>query len=146
MSARLLADENIDDETCGFLRGMGHSVTHVRGMKGHPRDKGPDDEDILDCAAADQRAVVTDNVKHFKTLHDQGKRHFGIIGCPAHVDPKRKTEAISNVTGRCFASSSACASSLANCDADAGVRTDMRPLSRYHVSCANTPTSRRSRT
>lgn len=27
MSARLLADENIDDETCGFLRGMGHGVT-----------------------------------------------------------------------------------------------------------------------
>lgn len=94
MSARLLADENIDDETCGFLRGMGHSVTHVRGMKGHPRDKGPDDEDVLACAAADQRAVITDNVKHFKTLHDQGQRHFGIIGCPAHIDPKRKAEAI----------------------------------------------------
>ncbi len=94
MAARLLADEDVDVAICDYLRGHGYSVTLVSDMKQDARDVGPDDDDVLSCAVADERAVLTCNFRDFESLHEQGVRHFGIIGCPAQVDPRETARAI----------------------------------------------------
>lgn len=94
MGARLLADEDVDAAVCDYLRGYGHSITLVRDMKASPRDAGPDDDDVLFCAAADERAVLTCNIRDYETLHEQGARHWGIVGCPAQGDPRTTAQVV----------------------------------------------------
>lgn len=103
MSARLLADEDVDVAICDCLRGYGHSVTHVNDMKEDAREAGPDDDDVLSCAEADERAVLTCNFRDFEKLHEQGVRHFGIIGCPAQLDPRETARSIDDAIGTALA-------------------------------------------
>jgi predicted nuclease of predicted toxin-antitoxin system len=96
MSARLLADEHIDLRVVRGLRMLGHDVVHAHQyLKDDARDAGPEDVDLLEIATRDERAVVTDNVKHFRLLHTEGRWHAGIVACIRDDrNPKRKAKAI----------------------------------------------------
>jgi hypothetical protein len=96
MTARLLADEHIDLRVVRALRLLGHDVVHAhQHLKSDARDTGPEDDVLLELALADQRALVTDNVKDFRLLHGGGRWHAGIITCIRDdLNPKRKAKAI----------------------------------------------------
>lgn len=77
--ARLFADENFPLPVVEELRAFGHDVLtiHETGKSG----QGVSDQDVLDSAVDEQRAVLTLNRKHFMQLHRQRPGHAGIIIC-----------------------------------------------------------------
>ncbi len=77
--ARLFADENFPFPVVEALRRLGHDVVTVAdaGNAG----QAVTDKAILQLAAAEQRAVVTLNRRHFVRLHAADPNHSGIIVC-----------------------------------------------------------------
>jgi hypothetical protein len=65
------------------LRRLGHDVVTIQET-GKAQRRTPD-EDVLQLAVADNRAVLTLNRKHFIRLHREQPRHAGIVVCT--VDP-----------------------------------------------------------
>lgn len=79
---RLLLDEMISATVAEQLRARGHDVLAVQDPDlRHLR--GIDDCVLLDQAAAEHRAVVTDNVPDFVRCHqrrvDRGHTHHGLL-------------------------------------------------------------------
>ena len=77
---KLLLDEMQAPSVSAHLRGRGHDAVAVKeraDLIGLP------DEDLLRAATADDRAVVTENVKDFAMLHQRlsasGQRHSGLV-------------------------------------------------------------------
>jgi hypothetical protein len=87
---KLYANENFPAPVVMELRNLGHDVLTieetVRAGQAEP------DHEVLATAAADGRAVVTHNRRHFIALHRQSAEHRGIIVCTA--DPKFRELAI----------------------------------------------------
>jgi hypothetical protein len=82
--ARIFADENFPFPVVEALRRVGHDVVTVADAgKG---GQALNDKAVLDLAAADQRAVVTLNRKHFVRLHRTDPNHAGIIVCSLDLD------------------------------------------------------------
>jgi hypothetical protein len=77
--ARLYANENFPLPVVEELRRLGHDVLtiHETGKAGQ---RTPDPE-VLVFAAAEGRAVLTLNRKHFWRLHSEKPTHAGIIAC-----------------------------------------------------------------
>ncbi|MCY3559675.1 MAG: DUF5615 family PIN-like protein [bacterium] len=77
---RLLLDEMHAPRVAARLRERGHDAVAV---KERAELTGMSDEDLLRAATADQRAVVTENVKDFAPLHQHiaaaGQNHAGLI-------------------------------------------------------------------
>jgi len=77
---RLLLDEMHAPRVAARLRDRGHDAVAVKECA---ELVGMSDEDLLRVAAADERAVVTENVKDFAPLHQliaaAGQRHSGLI-------------------------------------------------------------------
>ena len=82
--ARLFADENVPFPVVEALRRIGHDVVTVAdaGKAGQVLA----DKAILELAAADQRAVVTLNRRHFVRLHVADPNHAGIVVCSLDLD------------------------------------------------------------
>ena len=82
--ARLFADENFPFPVVEALRRIGHNVITVAdaGKAGQALS----DKAILELAAADQRAVVTLNRRHFVQLHVADPHHAGIVVCSLDLD------------------------------------------------------------
>jgi hypothetical protein len=82
--ARLFADENFPFPVVEALRRIGHNVITVAdaGKAGQALT----DRTILELAAADERAVVTLNRRHFVQLRVAGPNHAGIIVCSLDLD------------------------------------------------------------
>jgi hypothetical protein len=82
--ARLLADENFPFPVVEALRRTGHDVVPVAdaGKAGQALT----DKAVLELAAADQRAVVTLNRRHFVRLQTEDANHAGIIVCSFDLD------------------------------------------------------------
>jgi hypothetical protein len=82
--ARLFADENFPFPVVEALRRIGHDVVTVVdvGRAG----QGLTDKAILELAAADQRAVITLNRRHFVRLHAAEPDHPAIIVCSLDLD------------------------------------------------------------
>ncbi len=82
--ARLYANENFPLAVVKALRMCGHDAVTVqetgRGNIGLP------DEQILQEATADRRAVLTMNRRHFVRLHRAWSGHAGIIACTYDPD------------------------------------------------------------
>ena len=79
---RLFADENFPFPVVEALRRIGHDVVTAADVgKAALTDKA-----ILELAAADQRAVVTLNRRHFVRLHAEQPNHAGIIVCSLDLD------------------------------------------------------------
>ena len=77
--ARLYANENFPLPVVEELRRLGHEVVTIQET-GQAEQRTPD-EDVLQLAVADDRAVLTLNRKHFIRLHREQPGHAGIIVC-----------------------------------------------------------------
>jgi predicted nuclease of predicted toxin-antitoxin system len=85
--ARLYADEQFPRIVSELLRTMGHDVLTVQEAGND--NLGIPDEDVLDFAIRDNRAVVTLNRRDFIRLHRANFKHFGIIVCTNDSDRQR---------------------------------------------------------
>ena len=82
--AQLYADENFDYRVVVALRAFGHDVLTAQEA-GQANQRIPDEE-VLAFAAAQQRAVLTFNRRHFIRLHAQNATHPGIVVCTRDDD------------------------------------------------------------
>ena len=77
---RLLLDEMHAPAVAVELRRLGHNVLAV---KERGEWTGLPDSELLLAAAAEERAIVTENVKDFAALHKSitaaGQRHAGVV-------------------------------------------------------------------
>lgn len=80
---RLYANENFPLPVVEELRRRGHDVLTIHET-GRGGQRVPD-EQVLALAAADRRAVITHNRRHFVRLHQQ-TAHAGIIACTFDAD------------------------------------------------------------
>jgi hypothetical protein len=82
--ARLYSNENFPRPAAEELRRLGHDILTVQEA-GNSGQALPD-EQVLDFARDQQRAVVTLNRKHFIRLHQERPDHSGIIVCTYDPD------------------------------------------------------------
>jgi hypothetical protein len=82
--ARLYGNENFPLPVVERLRQLGHDVLTIQetGKAG----QAVRDEDVLEYAVADDRALLTLNRKHFIRLHGERPEHAGIIVCTVDSD------------------------------------------------------------
>lgn len=82
--ARLYSNENFPLAVVEELRRLGHDVLTIQetGWAGQAMS----DEEVLDFAYREGRAVLTLNRKHFFRLHRANRPHAGIIGCTFDAD------------------------------------------------------------
>ncbi len=89
---KLLLDEILTPAIARELRSRGHDVQAVAG---HPDREALSDLDLLLLARAEQRVVVTNNLRDFRPLHHEailpgGAGHYGMIFIPGNY---RRTKA-----------------------------------------------------
>jgi len=77
--ARLYADENFALPVVLELRCLGHDV--LTAQDAGKSDQSVPDEEVLQFACGENRAVLTLNRKHFMYLHRERPDHYGIIVC-----------------------------------------------------------------
>lgn len=80
----MYANENFPRQTVEALRAFGHDVL-TSEEAGRANQKIPD-EDVLEFATQQGRAVLTHNCDDFKKLHRACAEHGGIIGCTVDKD------------------------------------------------------------
>jgi hypothetical protein len=91
---KALVDEQLSPQTAVLLREAGYDVVAVAD-----RDDlvGRSDRVVLEVAATEERAVITNNIKDFRPLSGerlaQGRRHTGLI-----LLPSRRTRTRAAVT------------------------------------------------
>jgi hypothetical protein len=90
--AKLYANENFPFAVVEELRRLGHDVITIHDT-GTAEQRTPDDE-VLQHAVDDDRAVLTLNRKHFIRLHRQHPDHKGIIACTVDADFPRQARRI----------------------------------------------------
>jgi hypothetical protein len=81
---KLLLDEMLSPAIARKLRERGHDVEAVAG---HPDRAARPDPEVMELARAEHRAVVTNNARGFRPLHNEaiapgGPGHFGMIFMP----------------------------------------------------------------
>jgi predicted nuclease of predicted toxin-antitoxin system len=77
----LLADEDFWVQVVDRLRAIGHDVRRVREFDDNKSGDGRTDEEVLELAKKQRRAVVTFNRKDFQKLHNDHPDHHGVILC-----------------------------------------------------------------
>jgi len=79
---RLLLDEQLSAVIASTLRDRGHDVVAVQDPD-RTDWRGLDDATLFELAQEQGRAIVTDNVVHFRALAqrclDEGRDHFGVL-------------------------------------------------------------------
>ena len=91
--ARLYSNENFPRRVVGKLRALGHDVLTSRDA-GCANKRVPDDE-VLEFATAEKRAVLTLNRRDFIKLHRKTKAaHGGIVICTVDSDSAQQAERI----------------------------------------------------
>ena len=97
--ARLYADEQFPRVVVELLRLMIHNILTVQAA-GKDNPKNPDEE-VLAFTVSENRAVLTQNRRHFIRLHNLQPDRAGIIVCRAEDDLARMAaninEAISSL-------------------------------------------------
>ena len=81
---KLLLDEMFSPAIAQALRARGHDV---EAIKEHQGWMGLTDRDVLALARREQRAIVTDNLRHCRPLHAKliaagGQGHAGLVFVP----------------------------------------------------------------
>ena len=81
---KLLLDEMLRPVIARELRKRGHDVESVAG---HPAREAMSDPDVLVLVRSEQRAIVTNNLRDYRPLHNEaivsgGNGHFGMIFIP----------------------------------------------------------------
>ena len=78
---KLLLDEMISWRIAAQLRGRGHDVVAVK--RDRPELERALDPSVLAAAAAERRAVVTNNVRDYRLAHERvlarGENHYGVV-------------------------------------------------------------------
>ena len=93
--ADLYANENFPLPIVAELRKMGHDVlTTVEAGKAN---QAIPDEEVLEFARLQNRAVLTLNRKHFVRLHESHGAHAGIIVCTVDLDFSAQAARINNL-------------------------------------------------
>ena len=82
--ARLYSNENFPLPVVEKLRMLGHDVLTIPET-GKADQALPDDE-VLKFAAAENRALLTLNRRHFIRLHREKPAHAGIVVCTVDAD------------------------------------------------------------
>lgn len=82
--ARFFADENFPRRVSEALRQLGHDVLTIQEA-GYSNQR-TEDGNVLQIASDQQRAVLTNNRRHFIALHNSGVVHSGIIVCTEDPD------------------------------------------------------------
>ncbi|NIR49036.1 hypothetical protein GWO43_11345 [candidate division KSB1 bacterium] len=82
--ARLYSNENFPIPVVEELRKLGHDVLTIQETG--KADQSLPDEEGLQEASVEKRAVLTFNRKHFVALHKSRPNHEGIIACTFDVD------------------------------------------------------------
>lgn len=82
---KLLLDEQLSPEIAAGLRSKGHDV---EAIKGQSEWEALDDAGVMDLARAEGRAIVTNNLRDFRPLHQEavtpgGPGHFGFVFMPS---------------------------------------------------------------
>jgi len=77
--ARLYTNENFPLQVVDELRRLGHEV--LTSQEAGNAGRGVPDEEVLDFARANNRALLTLNRRHFIRLHQNQPTHAGIIAC-----------------------------------------------------------------
>ena len=90
--ARLYADEQFPRKVVELLRNLGHDVLTVQ----EAGNASLSDDNVLEFAINQNRAVLTLDRRDFKRLHQQKTNHFGIILCTDDEDRERMAIRISN--------------------------------------------------
>lgn len=90
--ARLYANENFPLPVVEALRRAGHDVVTV-AETGKAEQAWPD-EDVLEFAFQDDRALLTLNRKHFLRLHGERPDHAGMVVCTFDPDFDRHAKRI----------------------------------------------------
>jgi len=105
--ARLLADENFPLPVTDELRALGHEVVTLEGLG--KSDQRLRDEEVLELATEQGRAVLTLNRRHFVRLHEEVPAHAGIVVCSLDVDfagqahrIAQALDAAASIAGRLF--------------------------------------------
>jgi predicted nuclease of predicted toxin-antitoxin system len=81
---KLYADEQFPLPVVERLRSKGYNVLTVKDAgKANQRIS---DEDVLDFATSQDRAVITQNRRDFIRLHNRGVSHAGIVACTKNLD------------------------------------------------------------
>ena len=82
--ARLYSNENFPRRVVEELRRLGHDV--LTSQQAKPSNQRIPDDEVLDFATREKRAVLTLNRRDFMRLHLSTKgRHGGIIVCSADL-------------------------------------------------------------
>jgi len=90
--ARLYANENFPLPVVEALRHAGHDVITV--VETGKAEQAWPDQDVLEFATHDDRALLTLNRKHFIRLHRQYPDHAGIIACTFDRDFQAQAQRI----------------------------------------------------
>ena len=89
---KLLLDEMISWRVAVELRNRGHDVVAVK--RDRPALVSRLDPTVLAAAAAEQRAVVTNNIRDYHAAHElmraRGKDHYGVIYTHDDTLPRNK--------------------------------------------------------
>ena len=94
--ARLYANENFPLPVVNELRRLGHDVLTTQDT-GRAEQAVPDEE-VLEFAVNQTRAVITLNRKHFVQLHRRESDHSGIIVCTFDRDFIAQAQRIHDAT------------------------------------------------
>ena len=96
--ARLYSNENFPLPVVLALRALGHDVETTLDVG--KSDRAIPDEEVLEYAISERRAVITLNRKHFIRLHRDNPLHFGIIVCTLDPDFSGQANRIHEVLHR----------------------------------------------
>jgi predicted nuclease of predicted toxin-antitoxin system len=78
---KLLLDEMISFRVARGLRARGHDVVAIKRDRPELEERG--DAEIVRAMASERRAIVTNNIRDFRTVHERmlanGDTHYGIV-------------------------------------------------------------------
>ena len=94
--ARLYADEQFPLPVVQILRDFGHNVLTVQEAE----KAGDSDAEVLAFAVNENRAVLTQNRRHFIKLHLEKPNHDGIIVCTEDRDLKSLAQRINEAVSQ----------------------------------------------
>ncbi|NEO95647.1 MAG: hypothetical protein F6K56_37945 [Moorea sp. SIO3G5] len=94
--ARLYADEQFPLPVVQILRDFGHNVLTVQEAE----KAGDSDAEVLAFAVNNNRAILTQNRRHFIRLHLEQPKHHGIIVCTDDRDIKSLAQRINQAISK----------------------------------------------
>lgn len=90
--ARLYSNENFPLPVVERLRTLGHDLLTIQETG--KADQALPDNEVLQFATKENRAVLTLNRRHFIKLHRENPQHAGIIVCTVDADFAGQAERI----------------------------------------------------